>query len=88
MERTQQRIEYAHKQQGETGMPKDIICSECDGKPIDGTSMKLKDGSTKTPSAGQIELGKRRKAEGPRKPYGRANLTNVDDELYDVRGGI
>ena len=45
MERTQQRIEYARKQQGITGMPKDIICSECYGKLLDGTSMKLKDGS-------------------------------------------
>ena len=85
MERTQQRIEYARKQQGITGMPQDIICSDCYGKLLDGASMKLKDGSTKTPSAGQIELGKRRKAEGPRQPYvrqpnGRANLTTIEDD--------
>ena len=43
-ERTQQRIEYARKKTGaRSEMPKDIICNECYGSLLDGTSIALKD---------------------------------------------
>jgi hypothetical protein len=60
---TQKRMEYARKRSGAgSGIPNGILCQECYGKLLLGPSITMKDGSTKTPSARQLELGKKTNA--------------------------
>jgi hypothetical protein len=56
---TQRRMEFARNKSGAgSGTPNDILCQDCYGSLLAGPSIALKDGSTKTPSVRQIELGK------------------------------
>ncbi len=67
---TQRRMEYARKRTGAgSSIPNDIICQKCYGKLLLGPSITMKDGSTKTPSARQIELGKTPRETVGSKPY-------------------
>jgi hypothetical protein len=88
---TQKRMEYARKRSGAgSGIPNDILCQECYGKLLLGPSITMKDGSTKSPSAQQIELGKIPRESGAtsreaRKPYASdANANQTDTSLTDM----
>ena len=56
---TQHRIEFARKKAGDgSSCPNGIICTECYDKLLDGTTINLKDGSTKTATTVQLcEVG-------------------------------
>ena len=89
-------MEYARKKSG-TGpvLPNDILCQECYGNLLLGPGITLKDGSTKTPSARQIELVKTPKVTGGVKPYAPllhkktdANANQTDTESKTQRKKI
>ena len=73
-------MEFARKKSGAgSGIPNDILCQECYGSLPLGPSIALKDGSTKTPSVRQIELGKTPKVPGGIRPYAPGtNKTNAN----------
>ena len=93
---TQRRMEYARKKSGAgSGIPNDILCQECYGNLLLGPGITLKDGSTKTPSARQIELVKTPKVTGGVKPYAPllhkktdANANQTDTESKTQRKKI
>jgi hypothetical protein len=65
----QKIMEFARKRSGVgSGVPNDILCTDCYSHLLLGPSIALKDGSSKTPSVRQIELGTTPKVPGGIRP--------------------